>query len=333
MRAIHLIVLVSLFFVAIFAPETHAESVSGSESGADFHLKGVLISRSGSSALVNDTVLREGEQVEGIRILEIREGEVRIRRGSQQLSVRVGTRAHWDLATPYSPPAEPILAQQPQSAASYGPVQRGETLSEIAESQLVGDLTINQMMVALYDTNPDAFDGNINLLREGAVLHIPNPDVLQRQSVATATAEVLRQTAAWRDGFEQWLQPAVVATLDVYGPVTRGQTLSGIAASLARGGTTMNQMMIALFETNPQAFDGNINLLQEGAVLEVPDDADLLRYSHASATATVMQHAEAWRHGDVQPLQSSTAPDDEPTLPDDFIQADDAVLLSMQGSR
>ena len=309
MRAIQLILLVPLVLVAVFGPETSA--------GTEFRVKGVLISQSSSSVMVNNTVLREGEQLDGIEILAIREGEVEIRRGSERLTVPVGNRAHWDLATPYTPapapPAEPARPVQSLAAATYGPVQRGDTLSEIAEQHLVGDITRHQMIVALYDANPEAFDGNINRLREGAVLRIPDLDLVDQQPPATATAEVLRQVAAWREQLEQWLQPTVAAAPDVYGPVTRGETLSGIAASLARDGTTMNQMMVALYETNPQAFGGNINLMVEGAVLQVPDEAALRRHSHASATVTIMNHFAAWRQRSVQ-------------LPD-------GVLVSMQGLR
>ena len=216
------------------------------------------------------------------------------------------------------------------AADSYGPVQRGDTLSEIAERHLVGDVTRHQMTVALYDANPDAFDGNINRLREGAILQIPDLDMLDDR--ASATAEVVRQTEAWREQLAEWFKPAMPAAPETYGPVKRGQTLSGIAASLARDGTTMNQMMVALFETNPQAFDGNINLLQVDVVLQVPDEAALLRYSHASATATVMEHTEAWRHGSVQQLQSAVT-EDVPALPDDPVEPPDTILLSMQGLR
>ena len=318
MRAIRLTLLVPLVAAAAVVLGTVAEA-------DEFRVKGVLISPSGSSALVNNKILREGEQLDGVEILEIREGEVLVRRGSQQLTVWVGSRAVWDLARPYKP-FTPEVPPPAMAADSYGPVQRGETLSEIAERHLVGDQTINQMMVALYETNPDAFDGNINRLREGAVLQMPDRDVLHGQAVASATEEVLRQTKAWRDELAAWLKPAMPASPETYGPVKRGQTLSGIASSLAREGTTMNQMMIALFEANPQAFDGNINLLQVGAVLQVPDETALRRYTHASATATVVDHMEAWRHDDVQQLQSNNTTDD-------VMHVDDRILLSMRGIR
>ena len=58
----------------------------------------------------------------------------------------------------------------------FGPVERGDTLMQIARSIEVSSvITVKQKMVALIDENPDAFiDGNMNLIRQGAILRIPS---------------------------------------------------------------------------------------------------------------------------------------------------------------
>ncbi|MGH8204530.1 MAG: type IV pilus assembly protein FimV, partial [Steroidobacteraceae bacterium] len=49
--------------------------------------------------------------------------------------------------------------------------------------------------------------------------------------------------------------------------VARGDTLYGIAGSISGGGRPeIQRTMIALFRANPEAFDGNINLLRAGAI-------------------------------------------------------------------
>ena len=58
-------------------------------------------------------------------------------------------------------------------------------------------------MIALFQSNPHAFGNNINVLRKGAVLRIPDEHDLRRQTPETATAEVARQTKEWQTGFEQ----------------------------------------------------------------------------------------------------------------------------------
>jgi pilus assembly protein FimV len=82
-------------------------------------------------------------------------------------------------------------------------VQRSETLWGIA-SRMRPDsrLTMNQTMLAIYEANPDAFGGNINLLRAGATLRIPSADEIYRISRGDALSEVKRQNEAWGSGYK-----------------------------------------------------------------------------------------------------------------------------------
>jgi len=84
--------------------------------------------------------------------------------------------------------------------AQYGPIQPGETLSQIAQ-RLRSDepVTINQMMVALYRDNPAAFNGNINRLLAGAVLSVPPVTELNTISSSEARRFMAEQMDAWRN--------------------------------------------------------------------------------------------------------------------------------------
>jgi len=63
---------------------------------------------------------------------------------------------------------------------------------------------------------------------------------------------------------------ADAAQTDEY-QVRRGDTLYGIAARVQRPGASLDQMLVALYQANPQAFIGeNMNRLRAGAVLSVP---------------------------------------------------------------
>ncbi|MDH4259313.1 MAG: hypothetical protein OEW16_03315, partial [Gammaproteobacteria bacterium] len=78
-------------------------------------------------------------------------------------------------------------------------VERGDTLYKIAGSLVPGDRSAAQrMMIGLYRANPEAFRGNINVLRAGAILRVPTADELSAIGVGEATAEVNRQVAEWR---------------------------------------------------------------------------------------------------------------------------------------
>jgi pilus assembly protein FimV len=106
------------------------------------------------------------------------------------------------------PPPRPESRPKPQAGEPDLPfdtvsgdellVQRGQTLWGIA-SRARPDfrLTMNQTMLAIYEANPEAFGGNINILRAGARLRIPSADDIYRIDRAYALNEAKRQNAAW----------------------------------------------------------------------------------------------------------------------------------------
>ncbi|HEY0939569.1 MAG TPA: FimV/HubP family polar landmark protein [Steroidobacter sp.] len=81
-------------------------------------------------------------------------------------------------------------------------VQRNDTLSKIAAATNPGPRRVNnQTMIALFRANPQAFSGNnINRLRAGSVLRIPELSEIEAISTDEASAEVARQTAEWAGG-------------------------------------------------------------------------------------------------------------------------------------
>jgi len=86
-----------------------------------------------------------------------------------------------------------------QTAGTYGPVRRNETLWGIAERVRPDPgISVNQAMIALYEANPDAFNGNINRLRAGATLRVPDYSEMTLRNNAQASAEVRRQNSDWR---------------------------------------------------------------------------------------------------------------------------------------
>lgn len=96
-----------------------------------------------------------------------------------------------------SAPSTPRVRES--APTTYGPVQRAETLWAIAERFRPAGVSRNQMMVAVYQSNPQAFAGNMNLLQVGAVLRMPDAEELSALTAAAATNEVQRQTDEWQD--------------------------------------------------------------------------------------------------------------------------------------
>ncbi|HEX5458723.1 MAG TPA: FimV/HubP family polar landmark protein [Steroidobacteraceae bacterium] len=85
-------------------------------------------------------------------------------------------------------------------------VRRGQTLSGIANRMSgagLGSGPTRAWMVAIYRANPAAFERNMNLLRSGAVLRMPDSARVAAISSADALAEIRRQYAAWRGSSQE----------------------------------------------------------------------------------------------------------------------------------
>ncbi|MGH8564452.1 MAG: FimV/HubP family polar landmark protein [Gammaproteobacteria bacterium] len=85
------------------------------------------------------------------------------------------------------------------SPGSYGPTVPGDTLWEIAlRTRSDSSLTIQQVMMALLRANPDAFfQDNVNALKAGAVLNIPDASVMATIARSEAVALTGRHWALW----------------------------------------------------------------------------------------------------------------------------------------
>lgn len=93
--------------------------------------------------------------------------------------------------------------------------------------------------------------------------------------------------------------PAAAPAGSVAGQVAvqRGQTLSGIASTLAPSGQNRLAMMAALMRANPEAFiGGNPNLLRQGALLSVPD-AGLVAQAAQDGSVQELQQQIQQRRG------------------------------------
>lgn len=102
-----------------------------------------------------------------------------------------------------APSAEPVVRETPAPASialggTYN-VARNDTLWRIASRMQPGasPRVINQTMIAIFRANPEAFDGNINRLRAGSILRLPDQTEIDAISSTEAAAEVSRQQEEW----------------------------------------------------------------------------------------------------------------------------------------
>jgi pilus assembly protein FimV len=139
-------------------------------------------------------------------------------------------------ATPPSPakpapapvPAAPTAGAGGQVAnGQFGPVQRGQTLSMVAQRTLPAGVDVDQMVLALKQANPGAFyRDNINALKAGAVLRIPSKSEAEALAVAAAAAEVRRQNGDWRNA-SAGTAPTTVADAGTRAGTSSSPTISG----------------------------------------------------------------------------------------------------------
>ncbi len=109
----------------------------------------------------------------------------------------VSTRAEREPATRPAAADEPSAAR-PAERMRYGPVKAGESLHAIASKTKPADVTLEQMMVGIYQQNTAAFQGNnMNRLKRGAILVLPDRDTAMRVDPARASREVRMHADAW----------------------------------------------------------------------------------------------------------------------------------------
>jgi pilus assembly protein FimV len=109
------------------------------------------------------------------------------------------------------------IAQEPVAAASVAQtklgaeqvtVSRGDSLSKIALLHKPAEVSLERMLVAMYRANPDAFvNKNMNRLRTGKVVRLPDATELDAVQQKEASREVRAQVADW-NAYRQQLASA-----------------------------------------------------------------------------------------------------------------------------
>ncbi|MDQ3289294.1 MAG: hypothetical protein M3Q42_13780 [Pseudomonadota bacterium] len=125
------------------------------------------------------------------------------------------------------PAPAPVARAAPAGSADrapgeYGAVAAGETLSQIAGGLGLG-VSLDQAMIALLRANPDAFiNDNINLLKQGVVLRVPEREEMVSLGRAEASALVQMQVRQWRQA-RTAAQPTADSVANAGPPANAGQ--------------------------------------------------------------------------------------------------------------
>ncbi len=151
-----------------------------------------------------------------------------------------------------------------------------------------------------------------NLYREFTVLVDP-PSSYSQPVIPVANPATTPVSTSVAQQSSQTTQAAVIQVEDElssgrYGPTRRSDTLWDIAARLRpRKDISIEQMMIALYEANPQAFyKPNVNALMAGEKLKVPEIDSILKISRKQAARIFHQQYQDWINKKTAVAKTST---------------------------
>ncbi len=209
------------------------------------------------------------------------------------------------------------------SPGSYGPVAANETLYGIANDVRPEGVTANQAMIAMLRANPQAFiDGNINRLREGAELEVPERGAMTEVSARQATQRVKEQIAAWRE--QRGDQVASASDTQDGGSAAAGEAdadTSDAESSTGSGEGDVAQGQLdvqgveegadtdaqtSLLDQSLAANQQNVQRLQE-RVREVETDNESLQSQNEDLKQTVEQLKEELARAEAQNTGSGSA--------------------------
>lgn len=156
-----------------------------------------------------------------------------------------------------------------QPAAGDYQVKQGDTLSSIAGSLKSSDVSTQQMLAALYKANEDAFiNGNINRLRAGKILKVPEAADAQRISKSEAREIVLN--ASNFDGYRKAVASAAAdapAQQPAASQSSAGKIAPKVAESAPAAAPNQGQLKISQTRDSQSAAEKNaaarVQTLQE----------------------------------------------------------------------
>lgn len=215
--------------------------------------------------------------------------------------------------------SSPFAESAPAEDGSYT-VKAGDTLSSIARKVRPDGVNLDQVLVGLYRNNKTAFDGNMNLLKKGKILKVPDAASLQGLDRGEAAKEVLAQARDWQSYRKQLAEavkqaPAgqgdaasstgkITAKVEDKGASTvdKSKDVLKLSSATGKAGLTPEQARVkaleeevaarkkALDEANQRVSElqGNVRKMEELVALKSQTGAQLQQQAVATAVPTAV---------------------------------------------
>jgi pilus assembly protein FimV len=218
-------------------------------------------------------------------------------------------------------------------------VRRGDTLSKIAKEYKPENVSLEQMLVALFRSNESAFDAkNMNRLRTGQILTIPPADEAAATTQTDAMKVVRVQAADWRAYRDRVAAAAPTSEAAESGQTATGKITTAVqdrgqatqpgkdqlrvsreAGKGAAGGAAMAEEIAskdkALLEANSRIaqLETTLKDMQKAAELKTGIKSQTMSDLQKQAEAT--QAAKAPEALKTEPAKIGTAPETQPQAP------------------
>ena len=172
---------------------------------------------------------------------------------------------------PVTPAPAPAPVAPMAGGKEYGPIERGETLGKIAQSVMPEGVTLEQMLVALYRSNPDAFiRKNLNLVRAGKILRVPDKEEVAAIGTGEAVKEYRTHVTDW-NSYRQKVAEAA-GTVPVEGRTAVSGKITTKVEEKAAGGAPKDVVKLSKGDApgagkgKPRSPADRIRMLEEEAV-------------------------------------------------------------------
>lgn len=215
---------------------------------------------------------------------------------------------------PPKPAADTAIVPAAQAGAVQDSVAR-KTIKIGAKATLRGvawragsrsDSDLNRMMIGIFRSNPGAFEGNINRLRLGAVLSIPQPSELASISREEADREVHAQMESWRASTKRGAAPESLASIATKPAAAAAAPPTGTSNDLHGDTRAPGNGAEPLDDTATAALTRRLQLLEERErqLQQLLED----QQNAAAAERSRLALAEMRRSGDDAPSQTPSSP-------------------------
>jgi pilus assembly protein FimV len=220
------------------------------------------------------------------------------------------------------PPTFKAIPTGPASTDQKVTVKPGDNAGRIASQNKPANISLDQMLVALLRSNPDAFiGGNVNRLKAGAVLDMPSAEQAGSVSNSEATSTIVAQAKDFND-FRQKLAAGVPTTQVEAASRKAGGNVQakvedrpGVAATpdkltLSKGGVQSKAAAEEKIAKEKQAKDATSRVAELTKNID-----DLNKIAGTSPTAPATTPASAVNPPVVPGLQVPTIPTIAPAAP------------------